>query len=38
MQRHHKILAVIVIAVALTFVAGRYVMWDDAARYDASHP
>jgi len=38
MKRHHKILVGIVIAVALTFAAGRIAMWNQAAQYDAAHP
>jgi hypothetical protein len=38
MHRHVKILAVICILLAIGFVVGRYTMWNEAARYDASHP
>jgi hypothetical protein len=38
MHRHVKLFAVACVLVAIGFVAGRYVMINQAARYDADHP
>jgi hypothetical protein len=38
MHRHVKLLAVACVVVSIAYVAGRYVMWNEAAQYDATHP
>lgn len=38
MHRHVKLFAIACVLVAVAFVAGRYVMWNQAAHYDATHP
>ena len=38
MHHHVKLFAVGCVLVAIAFVAGRYVMWVQAAQYDANHP
>lgn len=38
MHRHVKLFAIACVLVAIGFVAGRYIMINQAAQYDASHP
>jgi len=38
MHRHVKLVTIACILLAVGFVAGRYVMWNEAAKYDATHP
>jgi hypothetical protein len=38
MHRHVKIAAIIAIVAVFGFIAGRYVMISQDARYDADHP
>lgn len=38
MHRHVKLFALACLLVAAVFVTSRYVMIEDVAQYDASHP
>ncbi|CAA2142714.1 hypothetical protein HYPP_03736 [Hyphomicrobium sp. ghe19] len=38
MHRHVRLFAIACILIAIGFVAGRYIMYNEAARYDATHP
>ena len=38
MHRHVKLIAIACMLVVIGFVAGRYIMINRAAQYDADHP
>jgi hypothetical protein len=38
MHRHIKVLAIACVLVVLGFVAGRYIMINEAAQYEGDHP